>query len=234
MKIEELKHELKKLGLKRNMKIMVHVSLSKIGRLDDGPAELIRALEDIVSEEGIIVMPAYKNYGDYKPVLSIVNDAFKTMPDVICTNQLTASFAVWGNKKTDIAGFIEYTEDGLSFENGEKSTVARLYKNGGWSLFLGTDYSTCTMLHLAENRAVWPSKIIFTEEYVSPEGLKILYHDVAYQDEDFNEIGKAFEICFKDNPKIIKFGRIGNADCKLINQKKLVDYAVEWMKNNRQ
>ena len=73
-------------------------------------------------------------------------------------------------------------------------TSMSLYENEGWSLFLGTDYSTCTILHLAENRASWPSKVIFTEEYKSSDGKVIPFHDVVYQDEDFNQIGHA--CCF--------------------------------------
>ena len=178
--------ELKNLGLQKGMKILVHVALSKIGYLENGPETLISAIKEIITEDGVIVMPAYNSYGEYKPNLSIVNESFKNQNDIIRTNQLIASFAIWGNEKEKIAANIDYTEDGLSFEAGEKSTLARLYENNGWSLMLGTDYSTCTILHLAENRATWPAKIIFTEEYISREGKRIPFHDVAYQDEDFN------------------------------------------------
>ena len=136
-------------------------------------------------------------------------------------------------EKEKIAANIDYTEDGLSFEAGEKSTLARLYENNGWSLMLGTDYSTCTILHLAENRATWPAKIIFTEEYISREGKRIPFHDVAYQDEDFNEIGEAFESLYKNDDSVFKSGIIGNAKCKLINQRSFVDFAVNWMNQNR-
>lgn len=229
----DLKNELVKIGLEKNMKILLHVSLSKIGHIDNGPKDLIEAIEEIISTDGILVMPAYNSYGDYKPNLSIVNEYFKTQEDVICTNQIIARLAVWGNQKEKIAANIEYTEESLSFEAGEKSTLARLYENNGWSLFLGTDYSTSTILHLAENRAQWPSKIIFTEEFVTSEGKKIPFHDVAYQDEDFNEIGSDFEKEFHNNPTIFRKGKIGNAECKLINQKTFVDFAVNWMNKNR-
>lgn len=229
----EIKTQLENLGIRTGMKLLVHVSLSKVGHLENGPEELLSVLKEIVTENGIIAMPAYNCYGDYKPNLSIVNDIFKKQENVICTNQIIASFAVWGSEKEKIAANVPYTEEGLSFENGEKSTIARLYENGGWSLMIGTDYSTCTMMHLAENRAKWPEKFIYTEEVTTPDGKKVLYHDVAYQEEDFNEIGKAFEEKFHDDQNIIRFGKIGNADCRLINQKKLVDFAENWMNTNR-
>ena len=233
MNKNELKSKLQKLGIEKNMKILLHVSLSKIGHLDNGPETLIESIEELISPYGILAMPAFNSYGNYKPHLSIVNDYFKNQDDVICTNQIIARFAVWGSQKEKIASNIEYTEDSLSFEYGEKSTLARLYENNGWSLFLGADYSTCTILHLAENRALWPSKVIFTEEYKSSNGKVIPFHDVVYQDEDFNQIGSDFEKEFQNNITVFHSGRIGNAECKLINQKVFVDFAVNWMNKNR-
>ena len=233
MNKNELKSKLQKLGIEKNMKILLHVSLSKIGHLDNGPETLIESIKELISPYGILAMPAFNSYGNYKPNLSIVNDYFKNQYEVICTNQIIARFAVWGSQKEKIASNIEYNEDSLSFEYGEKSTLARLYESNGWSLFLGTDYSTCTILHLAENRASWPSKIIFTEEYKSSDGKVIPFHDVVYQDEDFNQIGSDFEKEFQNNITVFHSGRIGNAECKLINQKVFVDFAVNWMNKNR-
>ena len=230
---EELHKQLKELGLKKRMKILVHVSLSKIGYVDNGPDSLISVMKEIISDDGIIVMPAYNSYGEYKPNLSIVNEIFKNQCDTIRTNHVIASFAVWGKEKEKIGVNIEYTEEGLSFEAGERSPLAKLYDNNGWSLMIGTDYSTCTILHLAENRANWPSKVIFTEEYLSSDGKRISFHDVAYEEADFNVIGNEFESIYKDDGSIFRFGKVGNAACRLINQRAFVDFAVDWMNKNR-
>lgn len=229
----ELLEQINQLGVEKNMKILVHTALSKVGHLDNGPKDLIDALKEAVSENGIVAMPAYNTTKDYTPNLSIVNETFKKDSEVICTNQIIASFAFWGNEKSKIAGNIEYTEEGLSFENGEQSTLARLYENDGWSLMIGTDYSTCTMIHLAENRAKWPGKFIFTENVTLPDGRTIPFHNVAYQEEDFNMIGTAFESRFWGDDSVIRFGKIGNADCRLFNQKVFVDFAIDWMERNR-
>lgn len=234
---DKIKEELLKLGLEREMKILVHVSLSKIGHIEGGAETLIAALKEIVSENGVITLPAYNSYNDYKPKLSVVSEVFKKQSDTIRTNQVIASFALWGKEKEKIAANVEYTQEGLSFEAGEKSTLARLYQNGGWSLMLGTDYSTCTILHLAENRADWQSKIIFTDEYVFPDEKngekKILFKDVAYQSEDFYEIGKSFEAIYQNDTAAFRSGKVGKANCKLINQRIFVDFAVNWINQNR-
>ena len=112
---EELHKQLKELGLKKRMKILVHVSLSKIGYVDNGPDSLISVIKEIISDDGIIVMPAYNSYGEYKPNLSIVNEIFKNQCDTIRTNHVIASFAVWGNEKEKIGVNIEYTENCVLF-----------------------------------------------------------------------------------------------------------------------
>ena len=229
----ELIEQIKNLGVENGMKVLVHVAFSKVGKVENGPDDLISAIKEVITEKGIFAMPAYNSYGDYKPNLSIVNEIFRNQKDVIHTNQVIASFAVWGKDKEKIAGNIEYTEDGLSFENGEKSTLAKMYENDGWSMMIGTDYSTCTIIHLAENRAKWPSKFIYTEEYVAPDGKKIPFHDVAYQEDDFNDVGAAFEKVYKNDKSAFRTGKIGNAECKLINQRIFTDFAVKWMEENR-
>ena len=95
MNKNELKSQLQKLGIEKNMKILLHVSLSKIGHLDNGPETLIESIEELISPYGVLVMPAFNSYGNYKPNLSIVNDYFKNQNEVICTNQIIARFTVW-------------------------------------------------------------------------------------------------------------------------------------------
>ena len=49
MNKNELKSKLQKLGIEKNMKILLHVSLSKIGYLDNGPETLIESIEELIS-----------------------------------------------------------------------------------------------------------------------------------------------------------------------------------------
>ena len=46
--------------------------------------------------------------------------------------------------------------------------------------------------------------------------------------EDFDDIGKAFE----ENCPVSK-GQIGTGEIRLMKQRELVDFAVEWMEKNR-
>ena len=134
MKKIDLINELHKIGLEKNMKILLHVSLSKIGYLNNGPKDLIDAIEDIITTDGILVMPAYNSYGNYKPTLSIVNEYFRNQEDVTCTNQIIASFAVWGKQKEKIAAnkfCFEKKVSKLSNENYQRlvEAVVKLIEN---------------------------------------------------------------------------------------------------------
>ena len=53
MNKNELKNKLQKLGIEKNMKILLHVSLSKIGYLDNGPETLIESIKELISPYGI-------------------------------------------------------------------------------------------------------------------------------------------------------------------------------------
>ena len=54
-------------------------------------------------------------------------------------------------------------------------------------------------------------------------------YDTLFVDgEDFDAIGASFE---ENND--VKQGTIGNAVIRLMNQRELVDYAVQWMEENR-
>ena len=55
----ELLEQINQLGVEKNMKILVHTALSKVGHLDNGPKDLIDALKEAVSENGIVAMPAH-------------------------------------------------------------------------------------------------------------------------------------------------------------------------------
>ena len=55
------------------------------------------------------------------------------------------------------------------------------------------------------------------------------YEDIYWYDEDFVTIGEEFE----SESGAVRKGRIGEAEAKLFSQREMVDFAVEWMNENR-
>jgi aminoglycoside 3-N-acetyltransferase len=137
------------------------------------------------------------------------------------------SFAAWGIYTEDII-------EGHSLNNGlgEQSPLARIYDLGGSILLIGVSYTSNTSLHLAEYRATFPGKVIKkcgVPITLNGERKWVTFDDLDINDDDLSEIGKAYE---ESESGFLK-GRVGYAESILIPQRNLVNFAVEWMGNNR-
>lgn len=51
--------DFQRIGLKKGDIILVHSSLSKIGWTVGGPVAVIEALQNVITEEGTLIMPAF-------------------------------------------------------------------------------------------------------------------------------------------------------------------------------
>ncbi|MES9673280.1 AAC(3) family N-acetyltransferase, partial [Bacillus pseudomycoides] len=55
--IETITNDLKRLGLKKGMTVIVHSSLSSIGWASGGAVAVVEALMNVITKEGTIIMP---------------------------------------------------------------------------------------------------------------------------------------------------------------------------------
>ncbi|PYE53109.1 aminoglycoside N(3)-acetyltransferase [Deinococcus yavapaiensis] len=241
--------DLADLGVRAGMTVLVHSSLSALGWVAGGPVAVIQALQDVVTPSGTIVMPAYS--GDlsdpahwrnppvpeawwpiireetsaYDPHLTPVRgvgripELFRSFPGVSRSSHPTGSLAAWGRH----ARFVT-EHHSLEDSMGEGSPFARVYDLDGHVLLLGTDRNSS--LHLAEHRA----GIRERQRQGAPiieNGVRMWkeYWDLAYDDEDFPPVKAAF-----DRTGRVTFGQVGSAACRLMRQREVVDFAVEWFK----
>jgi aminoglycoside 3-N-acetyltransferase len=58
----------------------------------------------------------------------------------------------------------------------------------------------------------------------------VTYRDIAYDDDDFEDIGEAFT---KAHPECVKKGMVGAAIAILVQQRPLIDFAVRWIDQHR-
>ena len=113
---------------------------------------------------------------------------------------------------------------------GEESPLGKLYTAGAWVLLLGVEYSTCTALHLAEYRYL-PSPPQRTYRCVIRyRGHRQWrsYRDVILDDSDFEAIGEVL-----DKNIGMHRGYVGNAECRLMPMRQVVDTATNWMREHR-
>ncbi|MEZ5991978.1 MAG: AAC(3) family N-acetyltransferase [Planctomycetota bacterium] len=254
--VDSLAADLRTLGLAAGQVVLVHSSLSSLGWVVGGAQSVLMALMDVLTDSGTLVMPAYSSDNsdprhwqdppvpeawwqtirDHMPAfdrkltpsrrLGAIPELFRTVPDVRRSDHPSTSFCAWGRYAHAITA-----DHRLNSSFGEESPLARVYDFEGFVLQLGVGHDTNSSLHLAEHRAEWASKRIVKagaavelghgRQWVQFEGLH-------YDSEDFAKIGTDFETHTK-----VSSGRVACAESKLIQQRPLVDFAVDWMNRNR-
>lgn len=251
-----IRDNLVSLGVPPGEAVLVHSSLSRLGWVAGGAHAVVLALVDVVGPDGTLVMPTHSAHltdpagwerppvpGSWWPVIRAstpafdprltptrkmgeIVDTFRHLPAVFRSAHPTCSFAAVGPRAEEIVARHELN-DGL----GEGSPLARLYDADGWVLLLGVGHANNTSLHLAESRAEYPSKR--TRSQGSPmliEGRRrwVEYTELDFDDSDFEKLGLEFAATGLEQS-----GRVGVGTARLMRQRLLVDFAVEWFVRNR-
>lgn len=253
--VASIADDLRALGIEAGDTLLVHASLSELGWVAGGPQAVVDALQEVLTEDGTLVMPGFS--GQYSnpegwsapPVpdhwveiireemppfrpestpsrgIGAVAECFRDYPDVVRSRHPEVSFVAWGADAERIVA-------GHSFDNGlgEQSPLAEVYDMGGSVLMLGTDWATCSSFHLAEYRADYDSGEYWNCAPIVRDGERVLveYTDIEVDDDDFADIGAAFEA-----EKGVTEGTVGVADVTLFDQPSAVDFAASWMSEHR-
>jgi aminoglycoside 3-N-acetyltransferase len=167
--------------------------------------------------------------------MGVIPETFRKMSDVKRSSHPHVSFAAWGRLADEVLRGHGEDATRLGEALGEESPIGRVYAHDGSVLLVGVGYDSNTSLHLAEYRADYRGKK--QEENCAPvlvHGVRqwVCYTDIEYDTDDFERIGADFEREAQDRGDVA-VGRIGLAESRLIRQRKLVDFATEWMERNR-
>lgn len=248
---ESLLKDLKTLGVKEGMTLIVHTSLKSIGWVNGGAQAVILALMDAVTEDGTLVlqahsadlsdpaewenppipeswwetvrhtMPAFDP--DTTPTyhLGKIPELFRTFPNVYRSNHPVMSVAAWGKNARLLT-----EEHQLDYGFGPGTPLAKAYELDASVLFIGTGFDTHTSFHLAEVLTD-VRKHVKKGSPILENGKQVwkTYDEIEYDDEDFEEIGNAFKKVAE-----IREGKVGSAESMLFNQVQSVDFAVKWFK----
>jgi len=110
-------NDLKRAGIRKGDVVVVNSSMSSIGLLEGGGNTFVRALMEIITEDGLIVMPAYPHRGMYKylkdykifdlkntPSMNgVITECFRNTKGVYRTLHPTHSLCIWGKSAKVIA-----------------------------------------------------------------------------------------------------------------------------------
>lgn len=236
--------------------MIAHSSLGSLGFVCGGAQIIIEALLEILTDKGTLMMPtqSWKNSDpetgvhweepkewwklirenwpaydkDITPTntMGAVAEMFRKWPGAIRSDHPARSFAAKGAN----AKYLIKDHD-LSDIFGESSPIGKLYELDGKVLLIGVGYDKNTSIHLADVRAEYPNKRYAKESSaMMVDGMRqwVTYETLVVDGEDFVQIGEAFEATAKVNK-----AEVGNAIVTCMNQRDIVDFAVQWIENNR-
>ncbi len=220
------------ISLKKGDTVIVHSSMSKLGWTLGGPNSVIEALIDVITREGTIAMPTMTtgntdprrwNYPsvpkEWWPIIRAerpayqleatptrgmcrIPEVFRTYPEVCRSNHPIYSFTAWGKNAKNIIENHNYTD---TF-TGE-SPLGRFYQLNARILLIGVGHINNTSLHHAECKANIPNFPRVPQGAALLENGKRVWKDweeLEYSDEDFTEVGNAFEKSINYEPKLIE------------------------------
>jgi len=233
---------LKMLGLKAGDTALVHSSLSRFGIVTGGVDTVIDALLEAVAPDGTIIVPTLT--GSEKlcpanpPVFDVINSPCWTgkIPETFRKRSTAARSLHPTHSVSAIGAKAKYFTEG--HENcvtpcGLNSPYHKLALSDGYVLMLGVDLECCTLFHTAEELAdvdYVNQKDFVTATVKDYQGretkLKLKIH--KYGDErNFQKMESILmEKC------ILKKGKIGNAEIRLIKAGPFLDLTIQILKQD--
>lgn len=239
----ELTADLQALGVGEGATLMVHSSLSSIGKVAGGPETVIRALLAAIGPQGTLVLPAFRDSVTlegfqteapepvlaearaipiYDPVttpttMGAIPEAFRGWPDVLRSAHPFSSVCAVGPASAHIVDPHQ-----LPWSSRIESPLARLAAMDAQFLLLGVGFNRLTLLHYAESlipNGRRKTRVIPTAQDI------VLAHDVGDDmDTHFPPIGEAFLAS-----GAARQGRVGAAVSVLMTARPVVDFACQYL-----
>lgn len=224
--------QLEALGIFPGDTVLMHSSMKAI-QTDMTPEAFLQMLIDYLGAEGTLLLPAlsYHIFGEGRPYrfdsketpacIGLLPETFRKMPGVVRSQHPTHSVCAIGAKAEMLTG--KHGQDVTPV--GPNSPFRLLPEVGGKILMLGNVLKCCTFMHGMEEIAGAPYCLLpETEEYIVDGETKSLYgHNFAGIEQRYDRIANVLRA------PALRTGKIGAADCHLIDAKALQTAATMMM-----
>ena len=220
---KQLVEDLDALGVRKGDLLFIHSSFKSLGAIDGGATTVISALESVVGNNGLILMPSFNliewnqrhinwDINRSRSTVGWLTEYFRNMDGTFRSDHYSHSVCARGIKaKEYVSRHLEkvglksrWDREEFGFTFGTYSPMYQAYLNGGKLLMLGVDYESSTYVHLAE----------------------IIYRTTCLDGEDihghpFSKLTKVGE--FWESIGEFDSGNVGDATCKLYSIRHYVD-----------
>lgn len=251
---------LRRLGVKPGQTLLVHASLPSLGWVRGGAPAVVSALREAVGPDGHVVMPTgteansktsrvhqasiamltpheVEEYHLAMPAfdrdatpsgMGAISEALRTADGAARSAHPQSSFAAIG-PEADLL----MSDHPLDCHLGPDSPLGRLVKMDARVLMVGVGYWAFTGFHLAEYLYTpRPPKRTYACVVAASTGVRggrwEEYEDVVLDDQKFDDIGESLE-----KHMVVKRGKVGHAECRLVPLHAAVEFAAEWMAKHR-
>jgi len=233
---EGIAADLRRLGLSPGDSLIVHSSLKSIGWLEGGPDAVIDALQEVLTPRGNLAIPTFTSpapefvVSDTPCRTGLIPETFRRRPGVLRSTHPTHSVAAWGDAAAEVAAGHE-----RATALGVDSPLHRMAKLGARVLMIGVDCTRCSLIHVAEATMRLPYLGIAYPGYDVPivvrkvDGTTTVYHETEFPGDSSN-FGIVERECGRRAQVI--HGRIGAADCLMIQGRHLLDAAIDLLRHD--
>lgn len=168
---QTLCRDLRALGVEPGDILFIHSSFKSLGPISGGAGTVVRALEDAVGPDGLVLMPSFHLVPKDKEqraanwdrattpsTVGWLSEYFRRMPGTVRSDHYSHSVAARGRRAADFtAGHLSAAGFPSPWDRapwgktyGFNSPMYRAYSAAGKLLMLGVDYETSTYAHLVE------------------------------------------------------------------------------------
>ncbi len=233
-----LVQQLKQLGVRAGMPLMVHASLRKVGPIVGGADTLLEALLDVLGSRGTLLMvlgadedqPFDPLTTEVEEDMGVLAEVFRRRSDTTVNDHAAARYGAIGPQGIELLEPIP-----LHDYHGHGSVLQHFTELGGSVLRLGANTDTVTLTHWAEYLARVPNKRRVRLRYVRAD----IGEQWIESLDDTNGIaqwsgGDYFAQILLDFLATgqARIGPVGNCTAELFEAKSFVDFAVNWMETN--